>query len=263
LPEYLLEGQNNCPTYWVHLPTFWHGKGTLHFARPGPCVSEFPIEVIITLIDDEIAEIDETFEYAKKINDILDKINVSNILPDKGVKLSFKDTKPEIQLKAIYHLEKRTITLNVTKAQRRDKVRDIDTGILFQMNIHRNLREPEEGEPMKVLHYTEAAAETFNNDTVKGVTGRVVIGKADEAENFCMRVFTIAPGGNSPHHSHEWEHEIFVHEGEGELFREGAFQTVRPGDTIFIPGHEEHQFKNSSTEPFTFVCLVPQGAPEL
>lgn len=73
--------------------------------------------------------------------DTLDKVNVSNVLSDKGEKLSFKDTKPEVQLKVIYHFEKRTITLDVTK--RHDKVRDIDTGILFQMNIHRNLREEE------------------------------------------------------------------------------------------------------------------------
>ena len=75
--------------------------------------------------------------------DTLDKINVSNILPDKGEKLSFKDTKPEIQLKVIYSLEKRTITLNVTKAKKRDQAHSADTRILFRMNIHRDLREQE------------------------------------------------------------------------------------------------------------------------
>ncbi len=116
---------------------------------------------------------------------------------------------------------------------------------------------------MKVLHYTEADSQTFNSDIVKGVTGRVVIGKADKADNFCMRVFTIEPGGNTPRHTHEWEHEIFVHEGKGQLFRDGAFHNVTSGDVIFVPGNEEHQFKNESDKPFTFVCLVPKGAPEL
>ena len=59
---------------------------------------------------------------------------------------------------------------------------------------------------MKVINYAEAPAKTFDNDVAKGVTGRVVIGKADKADNFCMRVFTLAPGGHTPRHSHEWEH---------------------------------------------------------
>ncbi len=75
--------------------------------------------------------------------DTPNKINVSNILSDKGEKLSFKDTKPEIQLKVIYSLEKRTITLNVAKAKKRDQAHGVDTGILFRMNIHRDLREQE------------------------------------------------------------------------------------------------------------------------
>ena len=116
---------------------------------------------------------------------------------------------------------------------------------------------------MKLIHYTEADAQTFEGDIVKGVTGRIVIGKADMANNFCMRTFTVEPGGFTPKHTHKWEHEIFIHQGSGKLFKEGDYVDVKPGDVIFIPGNEEHQFKNDSSEPFTFVCLVPKGAPEL
>lgn len=116
---------------------------------------------------------------------------------------------------------------------------------------------------MKHIHYTEAEGQEFEGDIVKGVTGRVVIGQADKAENFCMRTFTVAPGGFTPKHTHEWEHEIFVHQGNGKVFKEGEYIDVKPGDAIFVPGHEEHQFKNDSDEPFTFVCLIPKGVPEL
>ena len=116
---------------------------------------------------------------------------------------------------------------------------------------------------MKVVHYTEALGQTFDGDIVKNVTGRVVIGKDDGAPNFCMRVFTIGQDGFTPRHSHEWEHEIFVHSGKGQVFRNGEWTDVQAGSAIFIPGNEEHQLRNVSDEEFTFVCLIPKGVSEL
>lgn len=116
---------------------------------------------------------------------------------------------------------------------------------------------------MKVVHYTEALGQTFDGDIVKNVTGRVVIGKDDGALNFCMRVFTIGQDGFTPRHSHEWEHEIFVHSGKGQVFRNGQWADVQAGSAIFIPGNEEHQLRNVGDEEFTFVCLIPKGVSEL
>ncbi len=76
---------------------------------------------------------------------------------------------------------------------------------------------------MKIMHYSEAESKDFNTDVVKGVTGRVLIGKADGAENFCMRMFEVAEGGYSPKHTHEWEHEIFFHSGRGEILNQGKW----------------------------------------
>ncbi len=116
---------------------------------------------------------------------------------------------------------------------------------------------------MKVINYTEAETHIINNDIAQGVTGRVVIGKDDGAKNFCMRVFTLAPGGFTPRHSHDWEHEIIVHAGNGKIFKEGEWVEVGSGSVIFIPGNEEHQFKNESEEDFTFACLIPSGVAEM
>jgi quercetin dioxygenase-like cupin family protein len=116
---------------------------------------------------------------------------------------------------------------------------------------------------MKVLSYTEAEAQVFDSGPAKGVKGRVVIGVDDGAERFCMRVFELVPDGHTPLHSHEWEHEIFVHSGNGAVLKNGDWVQVGKGDVIFIPGHEEHQFKNTGSEPLTFVCLIPSGPPEL
>lgn len=116
---------------------------------------------------------------------------------------------------------------------------------------------------MKVANFTDIPGQIFNNEAVKNVTGRIAIGKEDGAPNFCMRVFTVAPDGYTPRHAHEWEHEIFVHAGKGQVFRNGEWADVEAGTAIFIPGNEEHQFRNRGSEDFTFVCLIPKGVAEL
>jgi hypothetical protein len=45
---------------------------------------------------------------------------------------------------------------------------------------------------MKIIHYSEAEPKRLEGNTVKGVTGRLVIGKSDGANNFCMRFFEMA-----------------------------------------------------------------------
>ena len=117
---------------------------------------------------------------------------------------------------------------------------------------------------MKILdHYQQVPGQCFENDAVKGVTGRVVIGKDDGAAHFCMRIFTLSPGGNTPQHSHEWEHEVLIHEGKGALFADGKWVEVQRGSVVFIPGGEEHQFRNNSDQDLIFACLIPEGVAEL
>lgn len=116
---------------------------------------------------------------------------------------------------------------------------------------------------MKKLYYTDPEPLLYNNEKAKGVAGRILIGKADGADNFCMRVFEISAGGNTPMHSHDWEHEMFIHSGEGEVFGNGKWNQVKSGNVIFVPANEEHQIKNSGNGMLTVICLVPSKAPEL
>ena len=117
---------------------------------------------------------------------------------------------------------------------------------------------------MKILnHYSDAQSQVFAGEMVKGVTGSVVIGKNDGAPHFCMRIFTIESGGFTPRHAHEWEHEILVHAGSGQVLQDGKWRDVSSGSVIFIPGNEEHQLRNSGDDDFVFACLIPKGAPEI
>ncbi|MBM4331718.1 MAG: cupin domain-containing protein [Deltaproteobacteria bacterium] len=116
---------------------------------------------------------------------------------------------------------------------------------------------------MKIIHYTEVEAKSYPSDLVKGAKGRVVIGQADGAKNFCMRVFELSAGGYSAKHSHAFEHEVFVHSGKGMVYSQGNWTPVSSGSVIFIPPNEEHQLKNVGEEPFVFLCVIPSGVPEL
>lgn len=116
---------------------------------------------------------------------------------------------------------------------------------------------------MKIVQTEAPRAVYVDNEVAKGVTGRVVIGAGDGADNFCMRRFDLAPGGHTPRHAHAWEHEIFFHAGNGEIFRSGEWIAVGPGHAAFVPGGEEHQIRNVGSEPLTFLCLIPSGVPEI
>ena len=118
-------------------------------------------------------------------------------------------------------------------------------------------------ESVKILHYQDNEFTIFDSGPARGVKGSVLIGKRDGAPNFCMRFFQVSPGGFTVRHTHDWEHEIFIHEGEGAVLRNGELVPVKAGTAIFIPGGEEHQIQNTGNGPLLFVCLIPAGPPEL
>lgn len=116
---------------------------------------------------------------------------------------------------------------------------------------------------MKLMHYTDVIPTHIDNDVAKGVAARLLIGKNDGADHFCMRLFQLDEGGHTPRHSHEWEHEIFFHQGEGEIFLDGDWKKVVPGSAAFVPGGMDHQIRNTGKTVLSFVCLIPSGYPEL
>ncbi|WP_419786590.1 cupin domain-containing protein [Pseudodesulfovibrio sp.] len=115
---------------------------------------------------------------------------------------------------------------------------------------------------MKILHYTDAEPKVLKV-AGPGVEGRVVIGKADDDVNFCMRVFEIAPGTKIPAHSHPWEHQQFYHAGTGYIVIDGKQASLAPGSVVYVAPNEEHQVVNTGTETMVLVCLVPKGVAEI
>ena len=97
-------------------------------------------------------------------------------------------------------------------------------------------------------------------DGVKDVYRQLMLGSADGVPNFSIRVFTVAPGGHTPHHQHEVEHLNFIISGQGALMdAAGQANPLSPGDFAFVAPMDVHQFRNTSDrEDFVFICAVPK-----
>ncbi|MCZ7585902.1 MAG: cupin domain-containing protein [Deltaproteobacteria bacterium] len=112
---------------------------------------------------------------------------------------------------------------------------------------------------MHVLPYKDVPENKVERDDVKDVTMRVAAGPDQGAPNFTMRVFTVRPGGHTPHHHHPYEHEIFFHAGRGEVEYEGEVRPVSAGHVAYVAPDAVHQIRNTGSEDLVFICVVPNG----
>ena len=109
---------------------------------------------------------------------------------------------------------------------------------------------------MKRFRHTSVKAEDVPAPA-KGVKVRWLITEETGAPNFAMRQFTVEPGGHTPQHAHPWEHEAYILAGNGVVLGEDGEEKVHPGDVVFVPQDEEHQFRNTGDEELKFLCLIP------
>ncbi len=110
---------------------------------------------------------------------------------------------------------------------------------------------------MKVKNYTEVEGE--REASASGVLVRKLISEEEGAPNFIMRLLEVDTGGNSPHHAHPWEHEVYILDGEGVVKGGGEEKTISSGDTVYLPPDEEHQFVNTGAGKLTFICVIPRA----
>ncbi|MCP5448466.1 MAG: cupin domain-containing protein [Chromatiaceae bacterium] len=111
---------------------------------------------------------------------------------------------------------------------------------------------------MKITRLEACEVMPVNMTGVKDASKQVPIGKADGAPNFSIRVFTIQPGGHTPHHSHDSEHLNYILEGDGEVMEGDHARPIGAGDYILVKPHEKHQYRNTGTSPLKFMCMVPK-----
>ena len=112
---------------------------------------------------------------------------------------------------------------------------------------------------MKITNLDQCESCAVDMEGASGVIRQVPIGKADGAPNFSIRVFSLEPGGHTPHHEHESEHLNYIIEGCGEVLDGQNPKPVSAGDFVLVKPHEKHQYRNTGNTPLVFLCMVPSS----
>jgi len=101
---------------------------------------------------------------------------------------------------------------------------------------------------MKILNYRDVEVEGRLRWLIRGPT-------------FDMRLVEIEPHqalSETPH-THPWEHEIFIVEGDGVTWDGEEKHHVGRGDAIHIRAGEPHTFINNGRKTLSFICCIPAG----
>ncbi|HNR64882.1 MAG TPA: cupin domain-containing protein [Atribacterota bacterium] len=110
---------------------------------------------------------------------------------------------------------------------------------------------------MKVIDYHKVPLEDMEMEGAKNVKVRWLISDKDNAKNFAMRLFEIGEGGFTPYHTHDWEHEVFVLEGEGEVKIEEKVYPIKKDSVVLVDPRIIHGFRNTGKDMLKFLCLIP------
>ena len=113
---------------------------------------------------------------------------------------------------------------------------------------------------MRVQNYQDVDMKDVEMEGATGCRVRQLVGQVDQAPNFAMRQFEVAPGGHTPKHFHDYEHEVFVLEGEGLVVDGDQEQPLASGDVVYVAPNDVHQFRNTGDSPMRFLCLIPNSA---
>jgi len=111
---------------------------------------------------------------------------------------------------------------------------------------------------MIVKKHDQVVREEVKMEGVKNTSVRWLIGKDSPAPNFHMRLFEVEPGGHSPFHSHDFEHEIYVVDGTGRINTEDTPIPLEKDSFALVMPNEKHQFENTGDTPLKFLCMIPK-----
>ena len=110
---------------------------------------------------------------------------------------------------------------------------------------------------MIIADEKDILAAAISSPEVKGAAMKVLISAKEGWKDHVMRVIELEPGGYTPHHAHDWPHINYMLEGSGILQTGGQENIVAAGSYAYVPAGQVHQFRNTGSKPFRFICIVP------
>ena len=113
---------------------------------------------------------------------------------------------------------------------------------------------------MKIISIDRVDKKQVVMEGASGAWKQLPLGKIDGTPVYSLRVFTLDPGGNTPYHSHPFEHMNYVIEGSGVLIDgTGKEYPLNEGDFALVNPDEKHQYRNNSkSRIFRMICGVPK-----
>jgi quercetin dioxygenase-like cupin family protein len=108
------------------------------------------------------------------------------------------------------------------------------------------------------LHKQIDTIEASPQKAGKGVTMKMLL-SSDESPTFAMRNFIIDAGGHMPLHTNTVEHEQYVLSGRARVVIGDKTIEARGGDVLLIPAGIPHSYETLGDEPYSFLCLIPNG----
>jgi len=82
---------------------------------------------------------------------------------------------------------------------------------------------------------------------------------AQESDRNTVTTEGAAPGGYTPRHTHDWEHEVYILRGAGDLVTDQGSIPLTPDQAILIAPGESHQFRCTGENDLEMLCIVPNG----
>jgi quercetin dioxygenase-like cupin family protein len=112
---------------------------------------------------------------------------------------------------------------------------------------------------MKAKHFSDVEKIMATTEGARGAGIRWLLGPDDDMPNFHLRLIEVDHDGQTMHHQHPYEHEVYVLEGEGELIGpEGKTLSLEPGVAAYVPPDGVHQFRNVGAGMLRFLCIIPR-----
>ena len=87
-----------------------------------------------------------------------------------------------------------------------------------------------------------------------------ILGTDDGVPTVVSLYHDHAPGESSKHHSHDWEHQVFITRGEGIVWVDDLEYPIKQGDFILVPPNCTHHFKNTGNSTLSRVTFNPKAS---